>query len=59
MSRQTDAGVLARILDTVASWQKRRRDRRLLAQLSARQRCDIGLPRDALDDEFSKPFWRA
>ena len=53
-----EPGVLARIVDTVAAWQKRSRDRRLLSELSEWQRRDIGLSRATLDDEVSTPFWR-
>ena len=58
MSRQSNTNFLARILDTVATWQQRSRDRHLLAQMNERQRRDIGLSPATLDDEISKPFWR-
>jgi uncharacterized protein YjiS (DUF1127 family) len=44
---------------TVAQWLQRARDRRELADLSARQRRDIGLTLDAIEAEVRKPFWRA
>ena len=58
MSRQSNTNFLARILDTVARWQQRSRDRHLLAQLNERQRRDIGLSPATFDDEINKPFWR-
>jgi len=59
MTMQSEAGFLARILDTVATWHQRSRDRHLLAQLNERQLRDIGLSSETLDTEISKPFWRA
>jgi uncharacterized protein YjiS (DUF1127 family) len=57
MSRRSNTNFLARILDTVVTWQRRSRDRHLLSQLNERQRRDIGLSPARLDDEISKPFW--
>lgn len=57
--QQSRAGFLTRILNMVAAWQRRVRDRHHLAHLSERQRCDIGLSRDVFDSEINKPFWRA
>ena len=57
MSRQSNTNFLARLLDTVVTWQQRSRDRHLLAQMNERQRRDIGLSPATLDDEISKPFW--
>ena len=58
MRRQSNTNFLARILNTVATWQQRSRDRHLLAQLNERQRRDIGLSRATLDDEINMPFRR-
>lgn len=44
---------------TVTQWLQRARDRRELADLSARQRRDMGLTLDAIEAEVRKPFWRA
>lgn len=44
---------------TVATWMQRARDRHDLANLSERQRRDMGLARDAIDLEVRKHFWRA
>ena len=57
MSGQSNTNFLARLLDTVVTWQQRSRDRHLLAQMNERQRRDIGLSPATLDDEISKPFW--
>ncbi len=57
MSRQSNTNFLARLLDTVVTWQQRSRDRHLMAQMNERQRRDIGLSPATLDDEISKPFW--
>lgn len=57
MSRQSNTNFLARLLDTVVTWQQRSRDRHLMAQMTERQRRDIGLSPATLDDEISKPFW--
>jgi uncharacterized protein YjiS (DUF1127 family) len=59
MNTQSETDLLARFLDTVATWQQRSRDRHLLAQMNERQRCDIGLSPETIDIESSKPFWRA
>lgn len=52
------AGLLARIVDAVAAWQQRARDRRTLNELSEHQRRDIGLSREQIESEVSKPSWR-
>lgn len=57
MSRQSNTNFLARLLDAVVTWQQRSRDRHLMAQMTERQRRDIGLSPATLDDEISKPFW--
>lgn len=57
MSRWSNTNFLARILDTVVTWQRRSRDRHLLSQLNERQRRDIGLSPATFDDEINKPFW--
>lgn len=47
------------LADVVALWLQRARDRHALAQLTARERKDMGLPRAAVELEMRKPFWRA
>jgi uncharacterized protein YjiS (DUF1127 family) len=42
-----------------AAWMRRVRDRQALAQLTARERRDMGLARCAVDAELRRPFWRA
>ncbi|MBM3490798.1 MAG: DUF1127 domain-containing protein [Alphaproteobacteria bacterium] len=51
-------GVLA-VLATLATWQRRQRDRAALAQLSVRDLKDIGLSDSQAVFEAGKPFWRA
>jgi len=58
MRSQSNTNFLARILNTVVTWQQRSRDRHLLAQLNERQRRDIGLSPATLDDEINMPFRR-
>jgi len=58
MRSQSNTNFLARILNTVGTWQQRSRDRHLLAQLNERQRRDIGLSPATLDDEINMPFRR-
>ena len=58
MRRQSNTNFLARILNTVVTWQQRSRDRHLLSQLNERQRRDIGLSPATLDDEIDMPFRR-
>lgn len=41
------------------AWTRRARDRRALAQLTARERLDLGLSRCVVDEEIRKPIWRA
>lgn len=50
--------LLRRAAGTVAVWHERARSRRLLAQMDARLRKDIGLDAVAAWHESSKPFWR-
>ncbi len=42
----------------IATWTRRARDRRALAQLTARELCDMGLQRARVEREIEKPFWR-
>ena len=50
--------VAKRLFALVRAWQARNRQRREAARLTARDLADIGLTRDQLQFELSKPFWR-
>ncbi len=43
----------------IGEWRRRVRDREALAQLTLRERLDMGLPRARIDEEIRKPFWSA
>jgi uncharacterized protein YjiS (DUF1127 family) len=45
--------------DTVIGWLERRRERRLLHQVSDHLLKDIGVSRADVEREAQKPFWRA
>jgi uncharacterized protein YjiS (DUF1127 family) len=49
---------IAAIMALVRAWRQRRRDRRQLSVMSARELEDIGLCRPELMHEIGKPFWR-
>lgn len=59
MINNHQSSIFARALETLRVWTKRRRDRRLLAQLSARELHDVGLSWSDIVYEAEKPFWRA
>ena len=46
------------LLDTVAKWQERRRQRLALAALDDHMLSDIGITRADVDAEVTRPFWR-
>jgi uncharacterized protein YjiS (DUF1127 family) len=52
-------GVVLNALLTVQTWRERARSRRELAARSSHELQDIGVCRANIDDEVSKPFWRA
>jgi len=55
----TIARQLARVTDVVLLWQQRAAERTHLARLSDHHLKDIGMNRAAVEQEVSKPFWRA
>ena len=59
MTNHHQSGLLARIGETLRIWNKRRRDRRLLAELTPRDLHDVGLSWSDIVYEAEKPFWRA
>jgi uncharacterized protein YjiS (DUF1127 family) len=50
--------LIGRVQAMVSLWRARVRDRRALAQMSERQRADIGVCWSQIAHEASKPFWR-
>lgn len=47
------------LLELVATWQDRARQRHHLASLTDRELADIGLHRTDIQIELDKPFWRS
>jgi uncharacterized protein YjiS (DUF1127 family) len=50
--------IFAAIIALVRVWRERRRVRRQLSVMSARELEDIGLCRPEITHEIGKPFWR-
>jgi len=59
MTNHHQSSLFARIVETLHVWNKRRRDRRLLAELTPRDLHDVGLSWSDIVYEAEKPFWRA
>jgi uncharacterized protein YjiS (DUF1127 family) len=59
MTNHHGSGVLAQISETLHVWRQRQRDRRQLAEMSARDLHDVGLSWSDIVHEAEKPFWRA
>ena len=53
------SGLFAQLSETVHIWRQRQIDRRQLAELSERDRHDVGLSWSDVAYEAEKPFWRA
>ena len=53
------SGLLAQLSETFHIWRQRQIDRRQLAELSERERHDVGLSWSDVVYETEKPFWRA
>ena len=53
------SGFFAQLRETLHIWRQRQRDRRQLAELSARDLHDVGLSWSDVAYEAEKPFWRA
>jgi uncharacterized protein YjiS (DUF1127 family) len=53
------SGFFAQLRETFHIWRQRQRDRRQLAELSARDLHDVGLSWSDVAYEAEKPFWRA
>jgi uncharacterized protein YjiS (DUF1127 family) len=52
-------GFFQQLSDTFHVWLQRQHDRRQLAELSERDRHDLGLSWSDVVNEAEKPFWRA
>ena len=50
--------IFIRTLDRLGEWQQRAAERRMLMTLDDRVLGDLGLNRDSVDAEASKPFWK-
>jgi uncharacterized protein YjiS (DUF1127 family) len=59
MTNHHQYGLFGRIAETLHVWSKRRRDRRQLAELTARDLHDVGISWSDIVYEAEKPFWRA
>jgi uncharacterized protein YjiS (DUF1127 family) len=53
------AQLVSRITDTYSTWRRRTTTRFELARLDDRMLRDIGVTHNAVEEEVSKPFWRA
>ena len=51
-------GRLQAVMARLELWLNKRQQRRVLGQLDAHLRADIGLTRQQIEREISKPFWR-
>ena len=59
MTNHHGQGLFAQIGETLHVWRERQRNRRQLAELSARDLHDVGLSWSDIVYEAEKPFWRA
>ena len=50
--------ILIHAFDQIGDWQQRSAERRMLMTLDERVLGDLGLSRDSVDAEASKPFWK-
>ena len=50
--------VVVRLVGIVATWERRARERRMLAEMPERMLKDIGINRLDAHRESDKPFWR-
>jgi uncharacterized protein YjiS (DUF1127 family) len=59
MTNHHGNGFFVQLSDTFHVWLQRQHDRRQLAELSERDRHDLGLSWSDVVQEAEKPFWRA
>lgn len=57
-TRPTPLALLTWMMDTLAAWNERRRQRLALEALPDHILSDIGLSRADADHEATKPFWK-
>jgi uncharacterized protein YjiS (DUF1127 family) len=57
--REALPGAVFWLIETVALWQERRRQRLDLAALDPHMARDLGLTQTEIASEAAKPFWRA
>ncbi|MBM3545457.1 MAG: DUF1127 domain-containing protein [Alphaproteobacteria bacterium] len=50
--------VLTRLSELLATWERRARERRMLAEMSPHMLKDLGIARSEASAESQKPFWR-
>ena len=55
----TSLGLIGRLVDRFLDWQDRDRQRRHLSSLDHHILADVGLSHGDVEQEASKPFWRA
>ena len=54
----TGPGLLTRLFDRLATWQRRASERRHVMRLDDRLLADMGLSRADVEHEYRTPFWR-
>ena len=59
MTNHHGSGLFAQLSETLHVWRQRQRDRRQLAEMTARDLHDVGLSWSDIVHEAEKPFWRA
>jgi uncharacterized protein YjiS (DUF1127 family) len=59
MTNHHGSGLIARLSETFHIWRQRQLQRRQLAEMSERDRHDVGLSWSDVVHEAEKPFWRA
>jgi uncharacterized protein YjiS (DUF1127 family) len=57
-SHPSPAQARARLVDLLATWERRARERRTLAEMSNHMLKDLGISRVDAQLEADKPFWR-
>ncbi|RYH10698.1 DUF1127 domain-containing protein [Tropicimonas sp. IMCC6043] len=56
-TRPLAADLLVLVAATLVKWDRNRRSRRVLAQLTPHQLRDVGLTPEMVSEELRKPFW--
>jgi uncharacterized protein YjiS (DUF1127 family) len=55
--RTADKGVVAHIVNVLATWWRAHSDRRHLSAMNDEMLRDVGLSRSDVEREFQRPFW--